>query len=65
VNAFPDQGEQRSSVKVAMNAKGDAQIEVKVYTNATPEEMDFAREQAVRTYLETVKAVRFPAAVAS
>lgn len=44
------QGEQRSSVKLVRNAKGDCQIEVKVYAGTTDVELDETRAQAVRVY---------------
>lgn len=50
--------EAKASVKVSMNAKGDAQVEVKSYVGTTDEELDKAREQAVRVYNDTVRAVR-------
>lgn len=52
------QAEQRSSVKIAMNAKGEAQVEVKVYVGTPDDEMTETRQRAVSHYLETVKAVR-------
>lgn len=51
-------GEQRSSVAVTMNAKGEAQVAVKVYTGQDDAELDAARELAVRVYSETARAVR-------
>jgi hypothetical protein len=50
--------EQRSSVKIATTAKGDATVEVKVYDGATQEALDALREIAVRTYQQTTTAVR-------
>lgn len=44
--------EQRSSVKLVRNAKGDTQIEVKVYAGDTEQDVDRARDLAVRTYRE-------------
>lgn len=50
--------EQRSSVKIATTAKGDATVEVKVYDGATQEALDALREIAVKTYQQTTQAVR-------
>jgi hypothetical protein len=50
--------EAKSSVKISMTAKGDATVEVKSYVGTTDEDLDKAREQAVRVYNETVRAVR-------
>jgi hypothetical protein len=49
--------EQRSSVKIATTAKGDATVEVKAYTHDL-DRLDDAREKAVAVYKETVEAVR-------
>ena len=43
--------EQRSSVEIARNAKGDAQPRVKVYAGEDEAEMARLRDLAVRTYL--------------
>jgi hypothetical protein len=45
-----EHGEQRSSVKLARNAKGDCQIEVKVYAGETEDEVTRIREIAQRQY---------------
>jgi predicted solute-binding protein len=50
--------EQRSSVKVAMTAKGEATVEVKVYVNEDNLALEAARKLAIRTYLETAREVR-------
>lgn len=50
--------EAKSSVKVTMNAKGEAQVEVKVYEGTPDIELNQAREQAIRVYNETVAQVR-------
>jgi hypothetical protein len=50
--------EQRSSVKIATTAKGDATVEVKVYDGATQDGLDALREIAVSTYRQTTQAVR-------
>lgn len=42
--------EQRSSVKIAMTAKGEPTVEVKVYEGSTQEELDKIRGIAVSTY---------------
>jgi hypothetical protein len=47
-----------SGVKIAENAKGDPYVTVHVYVGATDDELSTAREQALETYRETVKAVR-------
>jgi len=49
--------EQRSSVKIATTAKGDATVEVKAYTHDL-DALDAAREKAVSVYRATVAAVR-------
>lgn len=54
-------GEQRSSVAVTMNAKGEAQVAVKVYTGQDAGELEAARELAVRIYADTARAVRVQA----
>jgi hypothetical protein len=50
--------EAKSSVKVTMNAKGEAQVEVKVYSGSEDAELDETRRQAIRIYQETVREVR-------
>lgn len=55
----PEQfGEQRSSVKISTTAKGDAQVEVKVYDGAELTELDRIRAIAVSTYNATRTAVQ-------
>lgn len=44
------QAEQRSSVKIAMTAKGEPTVEVKVYDGATQDDLDALRAIAVNTY---------------
>lgn len=50
--------EQRSSVHVSMNAKGEAQVAVKVYEGADEREIARLREIAVRTYIAAAKDTR-------
>jgi len=54
--------EQRSSIAISMNAKGEAIPTVKVYDTddleGLPARLDTLRAEAVRTYSETVRAVR-------
>jgi len=49
--------DQRSSVKIATTAKGDATVEVKAHTHDL-DALDAAREKAVSVYRATVAAVR-------
>jgi hypothetical protein len=56
----PEQVEQRSSVAIEMNAKGEAQVKVKVYDGADPDGIDRIRHLAVQTYKATVSMVREP-----
>ena len=56
------QSEQRSSVKVAMTAKGEATVEVKVYVGQDEAELEAARQLAVKTYNDTAREVRVMAA---
>jgi hypothetical protein len=51
-------GEQKSSVKISMTAKGEATVEVKVYDGADPAELDRIRGIAVSAYNATKAAVR-------
>lgn len=53
--------EQRSSVAIKMSAKGEAQVEVKVYTGQDGAELEQARQLAVKAYNETASAVRVAA----
>lgn len=52
--------EQRSSVKIATTAKGEATVEVKAYTHDL-DGLDAAKEKAVGIYLATMSAVRVAA----
>lgn len=55
----PDvQTESRSSVAVAMNAKGEAQVTVKVYDGADETELERIRRLAVATYQALCAEVR-------
>lgn len=49
--------EQRSSVKVTLNAKGEAQVEVKVYAGEDETELERARSLAVDVFRRTVSEV--------
>jgi phosphotransferase system HPr-like phosphotransfer protein len=51
------QVEQKSSVKLSLNAKGDCQVEVKCYQGTTNDEMEATRQLAISTFNETLKAV--------
>lgn len=42
--------ESRSSVKLTRNAKGDTQIEVKVYVGDSDDDLEHARQKAVDVY---------------
>lgn len=53
--------ESRSSVAVTMNAKGEAQVAVKVYSGQDADELEQARSLAVKVYNETAQAVRVAA----
>ena len=48
--------DQRSSVKYVRNAKGDTQVEVKVYDGSTREQMDDLQKTAFDTYKAAVEA---------
>lgn len=48
----------KSSVKIAMTAKGEATVEVKAYDGVDEAEMDRIRQLAVRIYNETARDVR-------
>lgn len=61
----PDEREQRSSVKLSLNAKRETQVEVKVYAGETQEEVDQLRALAVRTYLDTMRDVGIAAGSAA
>jgi hypothetical protein len=52
------QGEQRSSVKIGMTAKGEAVPEVKVYAGTDEAEMERIRQLAIATYNATAREVR-------
>lgn len=60
MNAF-EQGESKSSVKIATTAKGDATVEVKAYTHDL-DGLDAARAKALEVYNATLAAVRVTAA---
>lgn len=49
--------ESRSSVKLSLNAKGEAQVEVKVYDNFDQDELNATRDAAVALFNDTLKAV--------
>lgn len=49
--------ESRSSVKIGQNAKGEAQVEVKVYEGSDPSANEAAQKQAVALFQATVGAV--------
>ena len=49
--------EWRSSVKIALNAKHEAQIEVKAYTAEDEELVDEARAIAVETFKRTYREI--------
>lgn len=57
MSAVEYQAEQHSSVKITMNAKGEAQVEVKAYTHDL-DPLDAAREKAIEVYNQTIRAVR-------
>ena len=48
------QVEPKSSVKITTNAKGMAQVDVKVYEGATEEEMQATKDLAVKVYTATI-----------
>lgn len=50
--------EQRSSVKVTLNARGGEQVEVKVYAGEDEAELERARVLAVEAFRRTVAEVR-------
>jgi len=52
--------EQRSSVKIATTAKGEATVEVKVYDGTTAAEIERIRRLAVGNYIDAVRDVRQP-----
>lgn len=56
--------EQRSSVKVSSNAKGEAQVEVKAVDGVAETELQRLRELAVGNYLAAMRHVRPAAPVA-
>lgn len=49
--------EQRSSIKITENSKGEPAVEVKVYSHDR-DDLDVTREAAVAQYRQTVQAVR-------
>lgn len=52
------QAEARSSVKITRNAKGDAQVEVKVYAGELDDELDRIRRLAVAQYQALLQELR-------
>lgn len=59
MNDFGDQPlEQKSSVKISCNAKGEAQPEIKVYEGTNAVELERIRQLAVQTYNQTARDVR-------
>lgn len=56
MSAYETEREQRSSVKITQNAKGDAQVEVKAYTHDL-DSLDAARVKAVAVFNATKSAV--------
>lgn len=52
------QQEAKSSVKISMNAKGEAQVEVKAYDGVDATELERVRQLAVTTYNATARDVR-------
>lgn len=50
----PDEREQRSSIKIVLNAKREAQVEVKVYAGDTADELETTRTLAVAAYRQTL-----------
>lgn len=55
----PEQfGEQKSSIEITQNAKGESQVRVKVYDGADQAELDRIRGIAVAAYNATRAAVR-------
>lgn len=44
----------RSGVRIEMNAKGQAQVKVSVYVGDTEQDLQEAKDLAVRTYQATV-----------
>lgn len=53
----PGEPVSRSSVKITLNAKREAQVEVKVYVGDTVADVHLARDMAIDTYRQTVAAV--------
>lgn len=54
--SFPEPTvESKSSVKISMDAKGEAKVEVKIYDGAEKPEVDRIRDLAIDTY-KTAKA---------
>ena len=50
--------EAKSSVAVSQNAKGEAQVTVKVYAGTQEAELDATRRLAIKVYNDTVREVR-------
>lgn len=57
-NGEPVFGEQKSSVKIATTAKGDATVEIKVYDGTDGAALEQIRTMAVHAYQQTLAAVR-------
>jgi hypothetical protein len=54
--------ESRSSVEISLNAKREAQVRVKVYAGEESDIVAAARELAVETFYEALRAVGVPMA---
>lgn len=50
----PEEREQRSSIKIVLNAKREAQVEVKVYAGETANDLLELRKAAVHAYQQTL-----------
>lgn len=60
----PAPAEQKSSVKISSNAKGEAQVELRAVEGVIDSELVRIRSLAVREYAEAMRALR-PSAVPS
>lgn len=49
-----DEQVQKSSVKITLNYKGEAQVEVKIYDETTQDEATVIRNVAVQTFRDTL-----------
>lgn len=49
-----EEREQRSSIKIVLNAKREAQVEVKVYAGETADDLLALRKAAVDAYRQTL-----------